>query len=78
MSAATTIAITLPTMERAKEFVALVSDFPFEMDLRSDRYVVDAKSILGILSLTNRTHLSLDIYAENPDKLLEALASFRV
>lgn len=77
MSELTTVTISLSSMEQAKQFVAIASRFPFEMDLRSGRYVVDAKSILGILSLGNRANIYLDIYAPDCTKFLEAIAAFR-
>lgn len=69
----TTVSISLASMEQAKQFVAIASRFPFEMDLRSGRYVVDAKSILGILSLGNRANILLDIYASECADFLEAI-----
>ena len=73
----TTVTISLSSMEQAKQFVAVASRFPYEMDLRSGRYVVDAKSILGILSLGNRSNIYLDIYASDCTQFLEAIAAFR-
>ena len=73
----TTVTISLSSMEQAKQFVAVASRFPYEMDLRSGRYVVDAKSILGILSLGNRANIYLDIYASDCTQFLEAIAAFR-
>ena len=73
----TTVSISLASMEQARQFVAIASRFPFEMDLRSGRYVVDAKSILGILSLGNRANILLDIYASECADFLEAIAAFR-
>ena len=73
-----TVTVSLKTQEEAKEFVAAAGKFPFEMDLRSGRYVVDAKSILGILSLGNRDRIYLDIYEKNCAALLEAIARFRI
>jgi phosphocarrier protein HPr len=78
MDRITSIKIALPTMEDAKEFVALAADCPVEMDLRAGRYVVDAKSILGILSLGSREVLLLDIYGRAPEAFLEKLAPFMV
>ena len=72
-----TVPISLPTLEQAKQFVAIAGRFPFEMDLRSGRYVVDAKSILGILSLGDREHILLDIYASDCAAFLEAITPFR-
>ena len=44
-----TIRLTMMTDNVLKNFVSLVNRYPYDMDLRSGRYVVDAKSILGIL-----------------------------
>ena len=45
-----TIRLTMMT-DNVKNFVSLVNRYPYDMDLRSGRYVVDAKSILGIFSI---------------------------
>jgi len=45
------VQIKLKLAENVKSFVQKVAVFPGELDLRSGRYVVDAKSILGIFSL---------------------------
>ena len=45
-----TIRLTMMT-DNVKNFVRLVNRYPYDMDLRSGRYVVDAKSIMGIFSL---------------------------
>ena len=43
---------------------------------RSGRKVRDAKSVLGILSLDLKKPLSLEIYQDNCDELLEELRPF--
>ena len=45
-----TIRLTMMT-DNVKNFVSLVNRYPYDMDLRSGRYVVDAKSIMGLFSL---------------------------
>ena len=70
------IRLTMMT-DHVKNFVSLVNRYPYDMDLRSGRYVVDAKSILGILSLGNRANSLLDIYASECADFLEAIAAFR-
>ena len=77
MPDSTTVSISLASMEQAKQFVSIASRYPFEMDLRSGRYVVDAKSILGILSLGNRSNISLDIYDADCGEFLDAIRTFR-
>lgn len=43
--------IILNSINDVKEFVNIVSKYDFDIDLTSGRYVVDAKSIMGIFSL---------------------------
>lgn len=76
MDRVNSVSIVLPTAEAAKEFVRVVSGYPYEMDLRSGRYVVDAKSILGILSLDHEQGMRLDVYADDIADLLSDLAPF--
>jgi phosphotransferase system HPr-like phosphotransfer protein len=46
-----TMQIKLDTIDKVKRFVNIVAAMDGEVDLKSGRYVVDAKSIMGILSL---------------------------
>ena len=43
--------VNINSVEKVKEFVHITSGFDFEVDLISGRFVVDAKSIMGIFSL---------------------------
>ena len=43
--------VTLGSMNAVKDFNAIVSKYACDIDLVSGRYVVDAKSIMGIYSL---------------------------
>ena len=71
--------IRLTTMtDHVKNFVDLVNRYPFDMDLRSGRYVVDAKSILGIFSIDLSHPIRMDIYSDDCDELLEALDSYLI
>ena len=71
-----TVTIRLSLVENVNKFVNIVSHYPFEMDLRAGRHVVDAKSILGIFSLDLSRPISMDIYSEDCDKLLEEIKPF--
>jgi len=53
--------ISLNTIEKVKGFVNAVSSMEGDFDLSSDRYVVDAKSIMGIFSLDLSKVLKLTI-----------------
>ena len=71
-----TVTIKLSMAENVKKFVSVVNSFPYEVDLRMGRHVVDAKSILGIFSLDLSKEAALDIHSEDCDDLLKALDDF--
>ena len=68
--------IRLSLVENVNKFVNIVSRYPFEMDLRAGRHVVDAKSILGIFSLDLSRPITLEIYNDECDQLLEEIRPF--
>lgn len=70
------VMIRLSLVENVNKFVNVVSRYPFEMDLRAGRHVVDAKSILGIFSLDLSRPITLDIYSDDCEKLLEEIKPF--
>ena len=70
------VPIKLSFAEEVKTFVNIVSRYPYDMDLRAGRHVVDAKSILGIFSLDLSKPISLEVYAEECDDLLKDLEQF--
>ena len=70
------IKISLQMAQNVKEFVKIVQDYPYEIDLKSDKYVVDAKSILGIFSLDLSKPLVVEIHSDSCDDLLTTLKKF--
>ncbi len=68
--------IRLSLVENVNKFVNIVSRYPFEMDLRAGRHVVDAKSILGIFSLDLSRPITLDIYSDQCEALLKEIDPF--
>ena len=70
------VMIRLSLVENVNKFVNVVSRYPFEMDLRAGRHVVDAKSILGIFSLDLSRPITLDIYSDDCEGLLEEIKPF--
>ena len=70
------ITIKLSLAENVKQFVNVVSAFSNDMDLRAGRHVVDAKSILGIFSLDLSKPITLEVYADNCDELMEKIKPF--
>ena len=61
-----------------KTFVSIVQKYSYDIDLRSDRYVVDAKSILGIFSLDLSKPINVEIHSSDCDDLLKDLKQFEI
>jgi phosphotransferase system HPr-like phosphotransfer protein len=70
--------IRLSLVENVNNFVNIVTRYPYEMDLRAGRHVVDAKSILGIFSLDLSKPITLEIYSDDCGDLLEEVGPFLV
>ena len=70
------VKISLQMAQKVKDFVKVVQDCPYEIDLKSDKYVVDAKSILGIFSLDLSKPLTVEIYSDNCEDVIAKLAKF--
>lgn len=70
------VTILLNTTESVKKFVSTISKYDYEMDLRSGRYVVDAKSLLGIFSLDLNKPVVLEIYSQDCQELLNEINEF--
>ncbi len=74
-----TVQISLNSIDKVKSFVNDISRFDTDFDLVSGRYVIDAKSIMGIFSLDLSRNIELTIHAdENMDAILEALKPYIV
>lgn len=59
-----TLKISLNSIDKVKAFVNEISKFDCDFDLVSGRYVIDAKSIMGIFSLDLSKPIDLNIHAE--------------
>lgn len=74
-----TVQISLNTIDKVKDFVNDIAKFDNDFDLVSGRYVIDAKSIMGIFSLDLTKNIDLNIHAqESLDSILEALKPYIV
>ena len=74
-----TVSISLNSIDKVKSFVNDITKFDDDFDLVSGRYIIDAKSIMGIFSLDLSKPIDLNIHAdENMDKVLEVLAPYIV
>lgn len=72
-----TVKICLNSIEKVKSFVNDITKFDVDFDLVSGRYVIDAKSIMGIFSLDLSKPIDLNIHAnEEMDSILEVLKPY--
>ena len=70
--------VLLSSINDVKNFVNLVSRFDCDVDLVSGRYVVDAKSIMGIFSLDLSKPIELVAHSDDADKFLAEIKEFIV
>ena len=74
-----TVQISLNSIGKVKSFVNAISQFDFDFDLISGRYVIDAKSIMGIFSLDLSKPIDLAIHTDddtNLDEIMEVLKPY--
>lgn len=73
-----TVQIHLNTIDKVKAFVDSVNKFNTEFDLISGRFVIDAKSIMGIFSLDLSKPINLNIYNDDDSDIMESLKPFLI
>ena len=70
--------IMIKTILDAKNFVNIVNMCDFDVDLESGRYLVDAKSIMGIFSLDLSKPIKMHVYTENVAEFEKQIKDFIV
>ena len=75
----TTIKVMLDSIDKVKSFVNDLTKFDCDFDLVSGRYVIDAKSIMGIFSLDLSKAIDLTIHGDGDiDTILTVLKKYEV
>jgi Phosphotransferase system, HPr-related proteins len=74
------VKILVNSIEKVKDFVNTISKHNAEFDMVSGRYVIDAKSIMGIFSLDLSEPIELVIHAEGEqaDTILDSIKAYIV
>lgn len=73
----TNFIISLDSIADVNAFANTIAHFNSEIDLSSGRYIVNAKSIMGIFSLDLSKPIDLNIHADgNVDEILTALDAY--
>lgn len=72
------VKIQLAMAEGVKDFVNIVNRYPYDIDLHSGRFIVDAKSVLGIFSLDLSKPIVLEVHEDGCQDLLDDLKKYIV
>ena len=72
-----TVQISLNSIDKVKSFVNEITKYDYDFDLVSGRYVIDAKSIMGIFSLDLSKPIDLTIHTdEDTTEVMAALEPY--
>lgn len=74
------IVILLDSIEKVKSFVSITAKLESELDIVSGRYIIDAKSIMGIFSINLSKPIILRIHeeGEKAEEIIKALEEYVV
>lgn len=75
------VKINLNSVEDIKKFIKVVTNFEEDIDIISGRFVIDAKSIMGVFALDLSKPVEAQIITEDPkaiDKFTDAMKDFQV
>ena len=73
-----TAKISLNSIDKVKAFVNEISKFDCDFDLVSGRYVIDAKSIMGIFSLDLSKEITMEVHSDDCADFLAEIKPFIV
>lgn len=68
--------IILKDFEAVKKFVDIANEKPYDIELLSGKYVVNAKSIMGVFSLDLTKPLVMVAHTDSHAELLRSIAQF--
>ena len=75
----TSVTVNINSIEKVKKFVNVITIYDNDFDLVCDRYVIDAKSIMGIFSVDLSQNLKLIIQKDTDiDAILADIDEFIV
>lgn len=68
--------VSFKNPEEILNFVNTVAKYPYDMDRKRGRFVVDAKSILGIMNLGLNNVISLQVYGDHCEELKKEISRY--
>lgn len=72
------VKVMLVSIDDVKDFVKKTNELNCEADLTLGKYVIDAKSIMGIFSLDLSRELELSVHSDNCDDFIKDIGKYIV
>lgn len=72
-----TTSIRLSSIEAVKNFVTLTNSYDFPINLTTDKYKIDAKSIMGVFSLDLSQPVEIEIDNDSAPEFIQQLKQFQ-
>ena len=70
--------IMLSSIEAVKKFVSITTKYDFQINLTTDKYKIDAKSIMGVFSLDLSKPVTLEVESDAAAEFLAEIGQFKV
>lgn len=73
--------VALNTIGKVKKFTNIANSFDCEIDVLQGRYIISAKSLMGIFSLNLTETVTVEIESDDEkeiDRFLEKMEEFRI
>ncbi|WP_101697581.1 HPr family phosphocarrier protein [Clostridium minihomine] len=70
--------ILLSSIEAVKKFVTLANQYDFAINLKTDKYTIDAKSIMGVFSLDLSKPVTVQMESPQADRFMQEIAEFQL
>lgn len=68
--------ISFESTQEIKTFVEIVNKFDCDIDLKYGRYLIDAKSLLGVLTLAHAKEIMMLVHSEQCDSVFNSVSAF--
>lgn len=73
-----TATLSLSSIQSAKRFVNIANKYNFPVNIASERYIVNGKSIMGLFSLNLSKPVRVEVEGECPPEFIEDIKSFLI
>ena len=68
--------VVFQSLDDVLEFVRKVEKYPYNMDMKRGKCIVDAKSLLGLINLGFQREIELKVYEEDCEDFLKDIEKY--